>query len=297
MKVRLEFRFGLNKREEKNTDYLVDKSFKPNGDTIIEEINKDKTGTWFFGEPMEFALRWADGDEQADKPTYDQNDPDIEIEGNTARIICVGNWSLLRFIQKYKSTSNSVDNLNKNENLLTFRVPLSSGKIAKVSAGVTASLPKKPGDPSITTLKIPDTPGEMPEISEYVKSVANESVLVENSIGNVEIPDTDQDIVLKKTNEQQETDDNEEKDDVVEQEDEIEQHVEKQISNKKIKQNDNKQKKEAPKQQEKRTRKQSNISKLPETKQQTMDQQVDKILSSESIDEEPMIEISEQPIE
>lgn len=178
IKVNLEFDFGINKREEKNTEYLVDRVCKPNNDSFIEAINTDKSGLWYFGEPIEIDLRWASGDEQADKPVYDQNDPDLILNENTAKIQCVGNWALLRFLQKYKSQSVNVDNLGKNQIVLGFKVPLNTGKIARLFLGVTPSLPKKPGDPSVVTLKVPSVPGTMPEMPNSVKSVSETPVLV-----------------------------------------------------------------------------------------------------------------------
>lgn len=178
IKVNLEFDFAINKREEKNTEYLVDRICKPNNDSSIESISPDKSGLWYFGEPIEIDLRWASGDDQADKPVYDQNDPDLILDNNTVKIQCVGNWALLRFLQKYKSQSVNVDNLSKNQIVLRFKVPLNTGKIARLFIGVTPSLPKKPGDPSIVTLKVPSVPGTMPEIPNSVKSVSETPVLV-----------------------------------------------------------------------------------------------------------------------
>lgn len=178
IKVNLEFDFGINKREEKNTEYLVDRVCKPNNDASIESISTDKSGLWYFGEPIEIDLRWASGDDQADKPVYDQNDPDLILSDNTAKIQCVGNWALLRFLQKYKAQSVNIDNLSKNQTVLGFKVPLNTGKIAKLFLGVTPSLPKKPGDPSVITLKVPNVPGTMPEMPNSVKSVSETAVLV-----------------------------------------------------------------------------------------------------------------------
>ncbi|MBR1479946.1 MAG: hypothetical protein IJ599_03570, partial [Alphaproteobacteria bacterium] len=158
LKVQLEMNFDVNRREEKNTDYLVDKVFHPNNDATIEPISSDKSGVWYFGEPIDISFRWAEGDEQADQPTYDQNDPDLILDKNTAKIQCVGNWAVLRFLQKYRASTVNADQLAPNQIVLGFRIPLSSGKIAKVFAGVVASIPKKPGDPSVTPLKIPETP-------------------------------------------------------------------------------------------------------------------------------------------
>ncbi|MBQ2173778.1 MAG: hypothetical protein II453_01510 [Alphaproteobacteria bacterium] len=178
IKVRLEANFEINKREEKNTDYLVDRVFSPNSDANIEPISSDKSGIWYFGDPIELSLRWAEGDDQADKPVYDQNDPDLILDDKKIRIQCVGNWAAIRFLQKYKAETINSDQLLPNQTVLSFRIPLNSGKIAKIYMGITPSLPKKPGEASVTSVSVPKIPGKMPEMPSAVKSVVDVPVLV-----------------------------------------------------------------------------------------------------------------------
>lgn len=175
--VRLEANFDLNKREETNTDYLVDRVFRPNNDVSIEPISSDKSGIWYFGEPIELDLRWAEGDDQADVPVYDQNDPDLILNGHTMQVQCVGDWAVIRFLQKYQADVLSNDQLAPNQTILCFKIPLNSGKISKVFMAVTPSIPKKPGDPSVVSVKVPSIPGKMPDIPSSVLSVANTPVL------------------------------------------------------------------------------------------------------------------------
>ncbi len=203
MKVRLEINFDLNKREEANTDYLVDRVFKPNNDSTIEPISSDKSGVWYFGEPIELNLRWADGDEQADRPVYDQNDPDLILNERSIKVQCVGNWAAIRFLQKYKAEVLNVDQLAPNQTILCFKVPLNTGKIAKIYMGVTPSIPKKPGDPSVVSVKVPETPGKMPEMPSYVKSVAETPVLI-SKIPSVDTTDKKADKEKEKTEEKSE---------------------------------------------------------------------------------------------
>lgn len=179
-KIRLEVDFNVNQRDESNTKYLMDRIFKPNNDANIDFISEDKTATWYFAEPIQMVFRWADGEDSAEKPNYDLNDPDIIIEGSKVTAECVGNWSVLRFLQKYKASDGAnTDKLLANQNLLCFKIPLNNGKTSKIYVAVTASLPTKPGEASITTLKIPGTPEEMPEISKKITALSNSPVLVE----------------------------------------------------------------------------------------------------------------------
>jgi hypothetical protein len=180
-KVKLEIDFNLNKRGETNVGYLVDRIFKPNHDSNIEFISEDKSAVWYFAEPIQIIFRWAEGDDNAEKPTFDQNDPDIIIENTKATVECVGNWAVLRFLQKYKAEGAGADKLLANQNLLNFKIPLSNGKTANIYAAVTASLPQKPEDPSVTTLPVPMSPGNMPEMNQKVVALANVPTLVERA--------------------------------------------------------------------------------------------------------------------
>ena len=178
IKVNLEASFDINTREEKNTDYLVDRVFIPNNDANIEPISSDKSGLWYFADPIEVSFRWAEGDDQADKPVYDQNDPDLILDGNKVRIQCVGNWAVLRFLQKYKAKTINTDKMMPNQIALCFKIPLNSGKIAKIYMGIIPTLLKKPGDPSIKSVPVPTVPGMMPEMPSDVLAISDVPVLV-----------------------------------------------------------------------------------------------------------------------
>ncbi|MDR0640789.1 MAG: hypothetical protein LBF65_03640 [Holosporales bacterium] len=193
IKISLEINFTINKREEANTEYLVVRALKTGADSKVEPISPDKTMTWYFGEPIEFTARFAVGDEQAPKPTYDQNDPDLSLNETTATVQCVGNWSLLRFLQKYRSETNSSDRTSQEQRLLCFKIPLSNSKTAKIYVAVTASSPRKPGDTSSTTIKIPGIPGKMSEMPEAVLAVKDEPVLVNKYEGGAQVISSDAD--------------------------------------------------------------------------------------------------------
>jgi type VI secretion system protein ImpL len=177
MKVHLEIDFTASKKEEKNVDHLVDRSFDFDDDVIVEPITLDKSGDWYFGKFTGVTLRWASGDNQSDRPVNNQNDPDLIIDGNTAKIQCVGSWSVLRFLRKYK-VDTSTDQRTPNQTILRFEVPLSSGKMAKVFVGVTASLPQKTDTPTVATVNLPQTPGKMPQIPLFVNNAKEEALLV-----------------------------------------------------------------------------------------------------------------------
>jgi hypothetical protein len=187
-KIKLSIDFGINKKNEINTGYLVDRIFKPNHDSSIEFISEDKSGLWYFGESVQIVFRWAEGDENAEKPSLDSDDPDKLIDNTKAIVECVGDWSILRFLQKYKAKDASVDKLSNNQNLLCFEIPLTNNKKSKVYVAITAALPSIPGETSVTTLAIPSPIGDIPKMSQQVVAVSNTPVLVDRiSSGNADI--------------------------------------------------------------------------------------------------------------
>jgi hypothetical protein len=178
-KVRLEMDFELNKNNESNVDYLVDRVFNPNNDTEIEPVSEDKSGLWYFMGLTRMRFRWISDDDGVDKPILNPNDPDLVVDETTVKIECLGNWSILRFLQKYQAPDGNQSNLLDNQTLLLFEIPLSNGKKAKIYVGITASLPTKPGDTYVTTLKVPKTTEEMPPMPKGVTAVARIPMLIE----------------------------------------------------------------------------------------------------------------------
>jgi hypothetical protein len=286
LKVNLEINFIANKREEKNTDYLVDRIFKPNNDASIEHITADKSAIWYYGEPIELNLRWATGDDQAHKPVYDPNDPDLVLDETTAKFQCVGNWAVLRFLQKYKAEAINADQASPNQVILEFKVPLNNGKIAKVYAGVTASIPKKPGDPSSVTVKIPVTPNSIPEIPKSVMSVSNDPVLTQRM--------TESGISAEMEDIAEDEENEEGSEEMAAEEDNLSEEVEQQPAK-------SSKKKVATKSKKAKTKKGSRSKKSPSQTETTVQKEVEAVLKSETAPEVPeddtVVEINEEPIE
>jgi type VI secretion system protein ImpL len=203
LKVRLEIDFMVNKKEETNTDYLVERKFRPNNDTVIEPITPEKSSIWYFGELIELSLRWAVGDNQSPKPVYNSKDPRMIIEDSTAKIQSSGNWAALRFMHEHKAAIVSSDISIPNQRILEFRIPLSNGKIARIFVGVTASHPKRLGSSGESNVRIPEIIGPMPDFSPSVLSVSNEAVLVNRNVVNIfEVPVADEPITQDNEKEQ-----------------------------------------------------------------------------------------------
>ena len=183
IKLKLEADFSLNKGDESNTDYLVDRVFKPNHDANIEAINPNKFGIWYFGEPIEFNLRWAEDDNDAPHPLYDPKDSDLSVEKTTAKIKCDGAWSLLRFLQKYKSSINYSKLHDSNQNVLEFKIPLDDSKTARLFLGVTVFKPQQSDSALMNSVAIPSVPGKMPPIPQGVLAYSNIPILINKIVG------------------------------------------------------------------------------------------------------------------
>ncbi|MBR1944007.1 MAG: hypothetical protein IJ848_00855 [Alphaproteobacteria bacterium] len=183
IKLKMEADFSVNKGDEINTEYLVDRIFKPNYDTNIEDINPNKFGIWYFGEPIEFNLRWAEDDEDAPNPLYNPKDSNLSVEKTTAKIKCNGAWSLLRFLQKYKSSLNYNKIRDANQNVLEFNIPLNDSKTARLFLGITVFKPQQSDSALSESIAIPSVPGKMPPISQKILDLSNTPVLINRIIG------------------------------------------------------------------------------------------------------------------
>ena len=180
-RIQLTIDFNVNKRAETNVSYLVDRVFKPNNDANIEFTSDDKSGIWYYGEPIVMQFRWVENDANAEKPAYDVNDPDIQVDGSIAKVECVGNWAVLRFLQKYISDVASNDQLLQNQRLLCFKVLLNNNRIAKIYAAITAYIPPKAGETTQISLKIPNNPGEMPTLPTEIGTMKMPVIYAEKS--------------------------------------------------------------------------------------------------------------------
>ncbi|MDR0552897.1 MAG: hypothetical protein LBG13_02280 [Holosporales bacterium] len=181
-KITMEIDFDIGRGEEKNTKHLIDKIFKPNAGSNIEFITEDKTGIWYFGDPIQMVFRWVSPEEEDDSidyPLEDKNNPDISINDATATLECLGNWSILRFLQKYQISPPGSIHLSENQTMLCFSIPINKNRTTKIYAAFTASYVAD--DKTVETLKVPTTTEKMPEINSNILAVKNHSVVVERA--------------------------------------------------------------------------------------------------------------------
>lgn len=183
--VKINTNFSVNKRNETNTDYLVDRVFRPNHDANIETINPDKLGTWYFGEPVSIDFRYAENDTDAPRPDFDEGDPDYSVDTNLAKFECTGNWSLLRFLQKYRVTGLNSQLNDPNQIVLAFNIPLNDNNTTRVYVGLTIYKPQNSESEPLISVKIPSIPGTMPKLPQSVIAVSNVPILTETALSGV----------------------------------------------------------------------------------------------------------------
>ncbi len=182
VKVKMDMNFNVNKRNEKNTEYLIDRVFHPNHDANIEAINPYKHGTWFFGEPVSIDFRYAENDNEAPRPDFDEGDPDYSVDANLARFECTGNWSLLRFLQKYRVSGLNSTLSDANQTVLSFKIPLNDNRSTQVYVGLTLYKPQSSESEPLVSIKIPSVPGDMPKLPQSIINLRNTPILADKAL-------------------------------------------------------------------------------------------------------------------
>ncbi|MCX7338107.1 MAG: hypothetical protein NTX76_02335 [Alphaproteobacteria bacterium] len=175
--------FHVNRAKEKGGDLIVDWTFKPNSDIIIDKNDKLRNGTWVYGDPVEASFRWAEGDTIPAKPAKDPGQPLLTVEEGRATFRFPGRWSLLWLLRLQAARQNEYSPLkDPNPFMLKFSVPTegSGRSLATVYNLITltapSSNPKSPGK----VVRIPTAfPALAPTLSEEVLKYDGQAVLTE----------------------------------------------------------------------------------------------------------------------
>jgi len=89
----------------------------PNGATTLD---------WMPGEIVLLELQWAE--QSRFRPVGDPQQNDMQVEGNVASFIGMGDWALLRLVSRHRSRAEE-GNLDGNRLGIEFNIPVSSQKI------------------------------------------------------------------------------------------------------------------------------------------------------------------------
>jgi type VI secretion system protein ImpL len=181
--------FRANRDREKGGDLIVDWTFKPDEDSIVNKNDKARQGRWVYGNPVEISFRWPDGETIPEKPYADSKQPALTVSERTATFRYTGRWSLL-WLLKMHGTPKGEYFIARDPNpyMLKFSIPLGGGARSTVYNLITllapSANPKAPGK----VLQVPNFPTIAPELPKSIDKYMDQSVLVEGLIPPQQIP-------------------------------------------------------------------------------------------------------------
>ena len=177
--------FRVNKHNEQGANYIVEWSFKPNDATKIDQHEKDRSGKWTYGDPVEFGFRWPEGINVA--PTLDEGQRYMSVEDNTAKFTFTSNWSILWLLQNYAQPKPSV--AEPTPYLMKFVIPLGPEKKAIAFTQLTIRGPAKGKAPG-HVLDLPFFPSQAPSMPDEVKKIEDEPVITKGKVKTVKVEKT-----------------------------------------------------------------------------------------------------------
>jgi hypothetical protein len=129
----------------------------PNGATTL---------VWKSGEMLLLELEWAN--QSRFRPVADPQQNDMQVDGNVASFVSMGDWALLRFIAGHRSRTD--ESLDGNRVGIELNIPVSSqkvgpapGQLSNARAHLTVALASTdPKNPAATPLRLPAFPQKAP---------------------------------------------------------------------------------------------------------------------------------------
>ncbi len=169
--------FRIHRKKEQFANYIVDWTFKPNDDRSISNHEKDRSGRWTFGDPVEFSFRWPENVGVA--PTLDEGQKYMNVTDQTATFTFSSRWSLLWMLRVYAQAKPSAT--EPTPYMLKFVIPLGPTKKAITYNRITFRAPAKGKAPG-RIMDVPVFPTNAPPLSDAIKDLANEAVLTRGKI-------------------------------------------------------------------------------------------------------------------
>jgi type VI secretion system protein ImpL len=199
--------FRSNRAQEKGGDLIVDWFFKIGDETVITKQDKVKTGRWKFGESIQIGFKWPSIDEGGNvvtpQPTQDKDQPNLEIEAQSAMFNYNSKWSLLWLLRQSAAPRGSYSSIkDPNPYMLKFKVPLITNPSSPDADNPTTSAvvynlitlsvpPSKPKMPS-KVIRVPDFPISAPSLNEKIIQFNDQPVLTLGIINENSMLDDDQ---------------------------------------------------------------------------------------------------------
>lgn len=124
--INLDVSFRTNRDEERGGDKILDWSMDF-GNNLIDFRNKDLSGYWQVGAPVDVELTWAADSDSV--PLGDPRNPALEVVGPKALFSYRGRWSLIRLIREHATDQSRLDrSKNPGPQILEFVVPTAYNK-------------------------------------------------------------------------------------------------------------------------------------------------------------------------
>ncbi len=180
--------FRTNQAKEVKGNLIIDWEAMPDDQTKITNHDKSRNGKWIFGDDFTLSLRWPNVSQT--QPYMDPAQvPVMTVENGIAKFAYPGRWSLLWMLRKQIApTADYSPITDPFPYVLKFSIP--NGPVEKTTVYTTVTLLTPPkGTKSGKPMRLPDFPEGAPELPESVTSKADESVLVNGTVEDIEPQD------------------------------------------------------------------------------------------------------------
>jgi type VI secretion system protein ImpL len=184
--------FRINRSQEKNTNYIVDWTFKVGEDGVITKADKNRQLRWTYGQPIEIGFRWPDTINFEDegqqnqqnpnvtfpKPSNDPDQPNLNVIENQVNFTYKGRWSLLWLLRQQFILKNSLSGIyDAMPYLLKFSVPIGSNDRAIMFNLVSVMIPSDKPKQSGTLIRFIDFPINAPEVPSEIERLSTDPIL------------------------------------------------------------------------------------------------------------------------
>lgn len=166
--------FRTNRNAELGANLVVDWSFSAEEGLYITNHDKERTGRWEFGEPVEFVFRWPDGIDVV--PVKDRAQPVMSVEDQSAIFRYSQRWALLWMLRIQNATQDANSKTDPTPYTLRFDVPLGVRKKARIFNRITILQPPK-GKGAGKVLLVPPFPEQAPSLPEAIEETLTKPVL------------------------------------------------------------------------------------------------------------------------
>lgn len=177
--------FRTNQAREVKGNLIIDWIAMPDDQIKITNHDKSRNGKWIFGDSFVLTLRWPTASQV--QPYMDPAQaPVMTVDNGTATFAYPGRWSLLWMLRKQLAPSADYSPITDPfPYVLKFNIP--NGPVDKTTVYSTVTLLTPPkGTKSGKPMRLPDFPERAPELTENVLSKADEAVLVNGTVEDIE---------------------------------------------------------------------------------------------------------------